>query len=425
MDAVRRNENWKAISDGTRRPWAAASNRDCDSTNRASAMPTSSIPSHPGSSPWTNPWPSGRGSSAATSAGNGRRCSSPAGRWRPRSFAIVGRLAPFPRARVCWSWRARGTTRAMRSSRPRDILEKFPGDSCDVLFAFGPRPLKPQAARAWRGLSESCRGRVRTVAAAGSSRAPTTSASTAYSGLAVQAPPPAPRPLPPNSRGETAARRPLPGRRSTSPSGAVRDRVAFPRRFPRYAIGASSRRPCWAAPMRGARATSTSVSLAMRPPAGPGTGSSPLVRPSRSACRAAAGVLGQAKPGPPRDRRRIRAASRRGSDGDPRRAPERCRPRHGLRARAPGGHLRRARLEAMWVRAPEGPGGGLSARGLSDDPEGRGASDGLRHRSRPRARPEDPSLGACARAGRRDPGPRSTPTRSSPTSCVRARPRGS
>lgn len=53
----------------------------------------------------------------------------------------------------------------------RDLLERFPGATCDVLFAFGPRRLGPQAARAWRGLSESCRGRVRSAAAAGLGRA--------------------------------------------------------------------------------------------------------------------------------------------------------------------------------------------------------------------------------------------------------------
>ncbi|HEY5228037.1 MAG TPA: NAD(P)H-hydrate dehydratase [Opitutaceae bacterium] len=45
------------------------------------------------------------------------------------------------------------------------ILERIPGASADVLFVFGPRRLRPLAARAWRGLAESARGRVRSVEA--------------------------------------------------------------------------------------------------------------------------------------------------------------------------------------------------------------------------------------------------------------------
>jgi hydroxyethylthiazole kinase-like uncharacterized protein yjeF len=45
----------------------------------------------------------------------------------------------------------------------RDVLERYPKAEADVLFAFGSRNLKPLAARAWRGLSEAGRGRVRTV----------------------------------------------------------------------------------------------------------------------------------------------------------------------------------------------------------------------------------------------------------------------
>lgn len=43
----------------------------------------------------------------------------------------------------------------------REILERFPAASCDVVFAFGSRILRPLAAKAWRGLCESGRGRVR------------------------------------------------------------------------------------------------------------------------------------------------------------------------------------------------------------------------------------------------------------------------
>lgn len=45
----------------------------------------------------------------------------------------------------------------------REILERFPKATADVLFAFGPRRLKPLAARAWRGLAEAGRGRVRSA----------------------------------------------------------------------------------------------------------------------------------------------------------------------------------------------------------------------------------------------------------------------
>jgi NAD(P)H-hydrate epimerase len=45
----------------------------------------------------------------------------------------------------------------------RELLGRFQAASADVLFAFGPRRLRPLALRAWRGLSESCRGRVRAV----------------------------------------------------------------------------------------------------------------------------------------------------------------------------------------------------------------------------------------------------------------------
>lgn len=45
----------------------------------------------------------------------------------------------------------------------RELLERVPGATVHVLFAFGPRKLKPLAAKAWRGLVESGRGRVRSV----------------------------------------------------------------------------------------------------------------------------------------------------------------------------------------------------------------------------------------------------------------------
>lgn len=47
----------------------------------------------------------------------------------------------------------------------REILARHPGARADVLFAFGPRALRPLAARAWRGLSEAAGARVQTVRA--------------------------------------------------------------------------------------------------------------------------------------------------------------------------------------------------------------------------------------------------------------------
>jgi NAD(P)H-hydrate epimerase len=47
----------------------------------------------------------------------------------------------------------------------REILERHAGSTCDVVFAFGSRKLKPLAARAWRGLSEAGRMRVRAFGA--------------------------------------------------------------------------------------------------------------------------------------------------------------------------------------------------------------------------------------------------------------------
>jgi NAD(P)H-hydrate epimerase len=43
------------------------------------------------------------------------------------------------------------------------VLALHPGSSADVVFAFGERTLGPLAARAWRELSEACRGRARAV----------------------------------------------------------------------------------------------------------------------------------------------------------------------------------------------------------------------------------------------------------------------
>jgi hydroxyethylthiazole kinase-like uncharacterized protein yjeF len=47
----------------------------------------------------------------------------------------------------------------------REILHRFPRASAEVLFAFGPGPLGPTAARAWNELAEICSGRIREVGA--------------------------------------------------------------------------------------------------------------------------------------------------------------------------------------------------------------------------------------------------------------------
>jgi ADP-dependent NAD(P)H-hydrate dehydratase / NAD(P)H-hydrate epimerase len=48
-----------------------------------------------------------------------------------------------------------------------ELLARFPALRADVLFVFGPRRLRPLAARAWRALADGHRGRVGTVRAGG------------------------------------------------------------------------------------------------------------------------------------------------------------------------------------------------------------------------------------------------------------------
>jgi NAD(P)H-hydrate epimerase len=84
-----------------------------------------------------------------------------------RDFEEIG---GFPAAARVLVLAGKGNNAGDALIAAREVLERFPKASCEVLFAFGPRRLKPLAARAWRGLSESCRSRVRSAGADGLSR---------------------------------------------------------------------------------------------------------------------------------------------------------------------------------------------------------------------------------------------------------------
>jgi hydroxyethylthiazole kinase-like uncharacterized protein yjeF len=133
-------------------------------------MPRSSIPSHPILSPeasgaleeglfagderkaWKAMVHAGRATAAAIL----------------RDFAEIGGMPAGARVLVL---AGKGNNAGDALIAARELLERLPGATCDVLFAFGPRRLGPQPARAWRGLSESCRGRVRSAGANGLARA--------------------------------------------------------------------------------------------------------------------------------------------------------------------------------------------------------------------------------------------------------------
>jgi NAD(P)H-hydrate epimerase len=84
-----------------------------------------------------------------------------------RDFDEIGVFPPLARVLVL---AGKGNNAGDALIAAREVLGRFPAASCDVLFAFGPRKLRPPAARAWRGLSESCRGRVRSCGADGLAR---------------------------------------------------------------------------------------------------------------------------------------------------------------------------------------------------------------------------------------------------------------
>src|SRR5580658_8763409 len=79
-----------------------------------------------------------------------------------RDFEEIGGLPAAARVLVL---AGKGNNAGDALIAARELLERFPRASCDILFAFGPRRLRPPALRAWRGLSESCRGRVRSAGA--------------------------------------------------------------------------------------------------------------------------------------------------------------------------------------------------------------------------------------------------------------------
>jgi hydroxyethylthiazole kinase-like uncharacterized protein yjeF len=79
----------------------------------------------------------------------------------------IAEIGGFPAAGRILVLAGKGNNAGDALIAAREFLERFPGASCDVLFAFGSRGLKPLAARAWRGLSESGRSRAQAVAARG------------------------------------------------------------------------------------------------------------------------------------------------------------------------------------------------------------------------------------------------------------------
>jgi ADP-dependent NAD(P)H-hydrate dehydratase / NAD(P)H-hydrate epimerase len=86
------------------------------------------------------------------------------------ALADFGETGAFPDAARVLVLAGKGNNAGDALIAARAVLERFPRASCDVIFIFGPRKLGPLAARSWRGLSEACRGRVRSSAASGLSR---------------------------------------------------------------------------------------------------------------------------------------------------------------------------------------------------------------------------------------------------------------
>ena len=77
--------------------------------------------------------------------------------------ADFGETGPFPAAARVLVLAGKGNNAGDALIAARELLEGRPRLTLDVLCAFGPRTLKPLAAKAWRGLSEAGRGRVRPV----------------------------------------------------------------------------------------------------------------------------------------------------------------------------------------------------------------------------------------------------------------------
>jgi NAD(P)H-hydrate epimerase len=79
-----------------------------------------------------------------------------------RDFEETGAFPPDGRILVL-AGKGNNTGDALIAAR--EILERHPKANADILFAFGPRSLKPLAARAWRGLTEGVHGRVDSIGA--------------------------------------------------------------------------------------------------------------------------------------------------------------------------------------------------------------------------------------------------------------------
>jgi hydroxyethylthiazole kinase-like uncharacterized protein yjeF len=86
------------------------------------------------------------------------------------ALADFAEIGPFPAAARVLVLAGKGNNAGDALIAARAVLGRFPAASCDVIFIFGPRKLGPLAAKAWRGLSESCRGRVRSAGSGGLSR---------------------------------------------------------------------------------------------------------------------------------------------------------------------------------------------------------------------------------------------------------------
>ena len=81
-----------------------------------------------------------------------------------RDFQEIG---GFPAAGRLLVLAGKGNNAGDAMIAAREVLERSLGSTADVVFAFGTRALRPLAARAWRDLSEACRGRVRATDADG------------------------------------------------------------------------------------------------------------------------------------------------------------------------------------------------------------------------------------------------------------------
>ena len=157
-------ENWKALAEGTHERWPRrqrARRRSPPTGNRPTPMDAHSIPSHPVLTTEQAGALRGR-----LFGGDERRSGGP---WsapgRSIAEAIVARFRGDRRLPGCRAHpgpRGKGKQRRRRPHRrPRDPRAHSPARPATSCSPLAPGKLKPLAARAWRGLSESGRGRVR------------------------------------------------------------------------------------------------------------------------------------------------------------------------------------------------------------------------------------------------------------------------